>query len=187
MELAGSRYWAEITGKERQHQHNRNISISLDVIHLVHSLLTQVFPPVNSRFKRWFGLTRCWCAVFGMLAASRWWLLWDGIYFWSVVLSGLLAGKRSVPQSVFILVNVSSFANKIPGRLIEVKHQADRKGETYAGGGWYIVTQFSEGEGWENVQNFPQEEGWLVELRLSDSDVTGLTGLPEDRPGQAWK
>ena len=122
-----------------------------------------------------------------MLAASRWWLLWDGIYFWSVVLSGLLAGKRSVPQSVFILVNISSFANKIPGPLIEVKHQADRKGETYAGGGWYIVTQFSEGEGWENIQNFPQEEGWLVwlvGLRLSDSDVTGLTGLPEDRTGQ---
>ena len=69
---------------------------------------------------------------------------------WNLFLVGCLSCllvKRSVPQSVFILVNISSFANKIPGPLIEVKHQADRKGETYAGGGWYIVTQFSEGEG----------------------------------------
>ena len=41
-------------------------------------------------------------------------------------LSVVLAGKRSVPQSVFIHVNISTFTNKIARVLIEVKHQAAR-------------------------------------------------------------
>ena len=45
-------------------------------------------------------------------------------------LSVLLAGKRSVPQSVSIHVNISTFTNKIPRPLIEVKHQSARK-ETF--------------------------------------------------------
>ena len=48
-------------------------------------------------------------------------------------LSVLLAGKRSVPQSVFIHVNISTSTNKIPRPLIEVKHQLARK-ETCVGG-----------------------------------------------------
>ena len=74
-------------------------------------------------------------------------------------LSVLLAGKRSVPQSVFIHVNIS-FTNKIPGPLIEVKQQSARKETCAAGGGWWwwSSVQLSEGEGWENIHNFPQEE-----------------------------
>ena len=48
-------------------------------------------------------------------------------------LSVLLVGKRSVPQSVFIHVNISTISDKMARPLIEVKHQAVRKEKTYAG------------------------------------------------------